>query len=271
MRSKQWQLCPVARALRERDARKRKSPADLRSHRWFGKDDFRSFGHRSRAKQAGLQRRGHGRETGHRDPEHLERRESLPHALQAARRGRQARRLAGRRLPDGDPRPDAGRDVHEAQHDALSQPAGDGRGGSASRLPGRRRRPARRLRQDRAGAGDGRHERRIFRRSSCPPARCCAATGAARSSGRAPTLWKYWDEKRAGLLDDCAWREMEDGIARSFGTCMTMGTASTMAVGRRCARPHAARAPRPSPRPTRHTHAWPPRPGAASSRWCGRT
>ena len=30
----------------------RKSPADLRSHRWFGKDDFRSFGHRSRAKQA---------------------------------------------------------------------------------------------------------------------------------------------------------------------------------------------------------------------------
>ena len=33
---------------------KRKSPADLRSHRWFGKDDFRSFGHRSRAKQAGF-------------------------------------------------------------------------------------------------------------------------------------------------------------------------------------------------------------------------
>src|SRR5204863_3327240 len=42
--------------------------------------------------------------------------------------------------------------------------------------------------------------------------------------------WKYWDEKRAGLLDDCAWREIEDGIARSFGTCMTMGTASTMAA-----------------------------------------
>ncbi|HEX9368904.1 MAG TPA: dihydroxy-acid dehydratase, partial [Vicinamibacterales bacterium] len=48
--------------------------------------------------------------------------------------------------------------------------------------------------------------------------------------GSGTDAWKYWDEKRAGLLDDCAWREMEDGIARSFGTCMTMGTASTMAA-----------------------------------------
>ena len=48
--------------------------------------------------------------------------------------------------------------------------------------------------------------------------------------GSGTDVWKYWDEKRAGLLDDCAWREMEDGIARSFGTCMTMGTASTMAA-----------------------------------------
>jgi dihydroxy-acid dehydratase len=39
---------------------------------------------------------------------------------------------------------------------------------------------------------------------------------------------KYWAERRAGALDECSWREMEDGIARSFGTCMTMGTASTM-------------------------------------------
>jgi dihydroxy-acid dehydratase len=43
-------------------------------------------------------------------------------------------------------------------------------------------------------------------------------------------VWKYWAEKRAGTIDDCAWREIEDGIARSFGTCMTMGTASTMAT-----------------------------------------
>jgi dihydroxy-acid dehydratase len=48
--------------------------------------------------------------------------------------------------------------------------------------------------------------------------------------GSGSDAWKYWAEKRAGRLDDCAWGEMEDGIARSFGTCMTMGTASTMAA-----------------------------------------
>ena len=46
--------------------------------------------------------------------------------------------------------------------------------------------------------------------------------------GSGSDTWKYWDEKRAGRLDDKAWEEIEDGIARSFGTCMTMGTASTM-------------------------------------------
>ncbi len=47
--------------------------------------------------------------------------------------------------------------------------------------------------------------------------------------GSGSDTWKYWMERRAGKLDECAWREMEDGIARSPGTCMTMGTASTMA------------------------------------------
>jgi dihydroxy-acid dehydratase len=41
-------------------------------------------------------------------------------------------------------------------------------------------------------------------------------------------VWKYWAERCAGNLGECAWREMEDGIARSPGHCMTMGTASTM-------------------------------------------
>ena len=48
--------------------------------------------------------------------------------------------------------------------------------------------------------------------------------------GSGSDVWKFWAEKRAGRLDDCAWSEIEDGIARSFGTCMTMGTASTMAA-----------------------------------------
>ena len=46
--------------------------------------------------------------------------------------------------------------------------------------------------------------------------------------GSGTDVWKYWDEKRAGRITDCEWSEMEDGIARSPGHCMTMGTASTM-------------------------------------------
>src|SRR5437868_2648888 len=37
-------------------ARPRKRPEELRSHRWFGPDDLRSFGHRSRMKQMGYAR-----------------------------------------------------------------------------------------------------------------------------------------------------------------------------------------------------------------------
>ncbi len=46
--------------------------------------------------------------------------------------------------------------------------------------------------------------------------------------GSGSDAFKYWDERRAGTLSDQAWQEMEAGIARSHGTCMTMGTAATM-------------------------------------------
>ncbi|MDP9175197.1 MAG: L-arabinonate dehydratase [Planctomycetota bacterium] len=46
--------------------------------------------------------------------------------------------------------------------------------------------------------------------------------------GSGTDAWKYWAERSAGNLDDCVWRGIEDGIARSPGHCMTMGTASTM-------------------------------------------
>ncbi len=36
------------------------------------------------------------------------------------------------------------------------------------------------------------------------------------------------DEKRAGTITQEQWDEIEGGIARSFGTCMVMGTAATM-------------------------------------------
>ena len=40
--------------------------------------------------------------------------------------------------------------------------------------------------------------------------------------------WKYWDELRAGNISNKDWEDVEAGIARSYGHCMTMGTASTM-------------------------------------------
>src|SRR5437879_9853315 len=46
--------------------------------------------------------------------------------------------------------------------------------------------------------------------------------------GSGSDVMKYWSERRAGNIDLQAWQEIEDGIARSPGTCMTMGTASTM-------------------------------------------
>ena len=48
--------------------------------------------------------------------------------------------------------------------------------------------------------------------------------------GSGTDVWKYWDQRRAGCLDACVWRQLEEGIARSAGTCMTMGTASTLAA-----------------------------------------
>ena len=48
--------------------------------------------------------------------------------------------------------------------------------------------------------------------------------------GSGTDVWKYWAERQAGCLDACVWRQIEEGIARSAGTCMTMGTASTLAA-----------------------------------------
>lgn len=46
--------------------------------------------------------------------------------------------------------------------------------------------------------------------------------------GSGSDAWKYWDERRAGKIGKTEWLGVEAGIARSHGTCMTMGTAATM-------------------------------------------
>jgi len=49
-----------------------------------------------------------------------------------------------------------------------------------------------------------------------------------RTLGSGSDTWKYWDELRAGRITPADWGDIEAGIARSVGHCMTMGTASTM-------------------------------------------
>jgi len=46
--------------------------------------------------------------------------------------------------------------------------------------------------------------------------------------GSGSDVWRYWAELRAGNINEDQWQEIENGIARSPGHCMTMGTASTM-------------------------------------------
>ncbi|MFJ0566599.1 L-arabinonate dehydratase [Bordetella bronchiseptica] len=46
--------------------------------------------------------------------------------------------------------------------------------------------------------------------------------------GSGSDTWKYWAELRAGNITEEDWQGVEDGIARSPGHCMIMGTASTM-------------------------------------------
>ncbi len=46
--------------------------------------------------------------------------------------------------------------------------------------------------------------------------------------GSGSDTWKYWADLRAGKITETDWQGVEQGIARSPGHCMTMGTASTM-------------------------------------------
>ena len=87
--------------------------------------------------------------------------------------------------------------------------------------------------------------------------------------GSGSDVWKYWNEKRAGNITDDDWDEIEGGIARSFGTCMVMGTAATMmaiaeALG--LSLPGASSIPAPIP----IIRACAASPAGASSTWCGR-
>ena len=76
----------------------RKRPEDLRSHRWYGVNDFALFRPSLAHRADGLPPLRLCGKTGDRDHQHLERHQRLPHPFQAAGRGGEARRMGGGRL-----------------------------------------------------------------------------------------------------------------------------------------------------------------------------
>ena len=210
-------------------ARPRKTSTDLRSYRWFGRDDMRSWGHRSRAQQSGFSAEDMAGKPiiailntwSDANPCHAHFR------LRADEVKRGVWQAGG--FPMEIPLMTLGETfmkpttmlyrnllAMEAEEALRAYPA-DGAvllGGCDKTVPAL-----------------------IMGATSANlPAILVPAGPMLRGNWRGQVLgsgsdvWKYWAERRAGRLDECTWREMEEGIARSFGTCMTMGTASTMAA-----------------------------------------
>ncbi len=137
---------------------RRKKAEDLRSHRWLGVNDMRSFGHRSRLKQFGYD----GDDWDGKPVIGIVNTWSDINACHAHLRARaeNVKRgdLAGGRLPDRTAGDVARRAVREALDHALSQFPRDGGRGTAALPSDRRRGAARRLRQDHARPDHGRDQ-----------------------------------------------------------------------------------------------------------------
>ena len=128
-----------------------------------------------------------------------------------------------------------GRELHQADLDALPQHAGDGDRGDDPLAPARRRGADGRLRQDHARPRHGRDHRR---RAVDLPARrpdAARATTPARSWAPARTPGSTGTSGAPATSRDAEWLGVQGGIARSVGTCMTMGTAVDHDGDRRCA------------------------------------
>ena len=122
-------------------------------------------------------------------------------------------------------------ETHAApDRDAVPQPRQHGRRGVDPRQSDRRRRAADGLRQDHAGAADGRGELSTCRPSASPAGRCSTASSAASDIGSGTGVWQMSEEVRAGKMTlRGVPRGRERACTARHGHCMTMGTASTMA------------------------------------------
>src|ERR1044071_156177 len=207
--------------------KRKKSPEDLRSRRWFGRDDLRSFGHRSRLKQMGLAPGDYAGKPvvavvntwSDLNPCHS-------HFRQRAEEVKRGVWQAGGfpvELPALSisetymkPSPMLYRNLLAMETEELlrSQPI-DGAvllGGYDKTTPGLL-----------MGAIS-----MDIPAVYLPAGPMLRGNWNGQALGSGSDVWKFWAERCAGNIDEAVWSEMEDGIARSPGHCMTMGTASTM-------------------------------------------
>jgi dihydroxy-acid dehydratase len=205
----------------------RKRPEDLRSHRWYGVNDLRSFGHRSRTAQMGYDRADYAgkpviailntwSEINACHAHFKQRVEEVKRGIWQAGGFPVEMPAISLSEPFQKPSTMMYRNLlaMEAEELLRSYPA-DGAvlmGGCDKTTPGL-----------------------ILGATSMNlPAIFLPAGPMLRGDWHGATLgsgsdaWKYWAELRAGKIQEGDWREIEQGIARSPGQCMTMGTASTM-------------------------------------------
>ena len=207
--------------------RKRKSADQLRSHRWYGVDDLRAFGHRSRTKQMGFSTQDFAGKPviavvntwSDMNPCHM-------HFRQRAEEVKRGVWQAGG-FPVELPCMSLGENLvkpttmlyrnllsMEVEELLRAHPV-DGAvlmGGCDKTTPAL------------VMAATSMNIPALF----LPAGPMLRGNWRGEKLGSGSDVWKYWDERRAGTIDETAWEEIEDGIARSAGTCMTMGTASTM-------------------------------------------
>ncbi len=205
----------------------RKKPADLRSARWFAPDDLRSFGHRSRMNQI-----GYAVEEFQGKPvigiintwsDFAQCHAHFKHRVDDVKRGvLQAGgfpvELPAISLSESTVKPTTMlyRNFLAMETEELirSQPV-DGvvlMGGCDKTTPG--------LILGATSAGVP----AIF----VPAGPQLRGNWHGKQLGSGSDAWKYWDERRAGNITEKDWVEMQEGLNRSYGVCMTMGTASTM-------------------------------------------
>ena len=205
----------------------RKTPESLRSARWFGPDDFRSFGHRSRMNQMGYAAADYARkpiigilntwsDLNQCHAHFKQRAEDVRRGILQA--GGFPAELPAMSLSESKVKPTTmlyrNFLAMEAEELIRSHPL-DGvvlMGGCDKTTPG--------LLLGATSAGVP----AIF----VPAGPMLRGNWRGKVLGSGSDAFKYWDERRAGNISDKDWSEMEVGIARSYGVCMTMGTASTM-------------------------------------------